>query len=331
MIKAFLTLFLCLFLCACGTKRQYYKPEKVVGKISYDERNKSKITNTNLNFAKLKNSQSLSKEGIIENFKLEKGYTLLKIEDGEFVIADDNGNLKIVDENAQESYSHKFDAAVLGVDLRGDDLALILANNTIVVANKSLGIKMSQTLSEANGQDSRIPAPIFLDTLIVFASLDGRLIFVDSTSLKIHKDIIVSSENFFNNIIYLNIINDRLIAATAKKVLIYTPNSTYSFDAEIKNVNVHENFIYILTKDGNIIKTDSNLKKITEKKLKFAIFNKSQIYDNALYVFEKTGYLIKSDLNLENMQVYRFKNAVNEKSFMGEDKFYYSNKILNLK
>lgn len=330
MIKFFSFLLCLLLFSACGTKRQYFEPEKIEGKLSYDEKLKSKIIDTNLDFARLRNNQVLDKNGVIDDFVLEKGFTLLKYEADEFVIADKDGNLKIVNVLGEELYAHKFDAAVLSVALSGDDIALVLADNTIILANRSLGVKMSQTLTSAPAQDSRVASPYFLDTIIVYPSLDGKLVIVDKSAQKVIKDVVVSSEDFFNNVIYLDIVNDMMIAATAKKVVVVSPTQTFSLDEDIRNAVVADNFIFIFAKNGNIIKTNLKLNKLVEKKFKFAIYNESSVFNKHLYVFEKTGYLIKSDLNLENIQVFRLKSAVDEKSFMKEGKFYYSNKILNL-
>ncbi|TQR61137.1 hypothetical protein [Campylobacter troglodytis] len=330
MIRLF-TFFVCLLLFAgCGTKRQYFEPERIEGKLSYDKKLKAGIIDTNLNYARLKNRQVLDGLGVIENFSLPKGWMLLRHEADEFVIADREGNLRILDTQNEELYSYKFDAAVLSVALSGDDLALVLADNTIILANRSLGIKFSQTLAAAPAQDSRVASPHFFESIIVYPSLDGKLLIVNRQSQRIIKDVLVSSEEFFNNIIYLDVIEDTMIAATSKKIVVVNPTETFSLNEDLRTVILADNFIFIFAKNGNIIKTNLNLNKLTERKFKFAIYNDSTVYDGNLYVFEKTGYLIKSDLNLEKIQVFRLKGAVNEKSFMQEGKFYYSNKILNL-
>lgn len=330
MIKIF-SLFLALLLfSACGTRREYYEPEKVQSKLSYDEKLQSKIIETNLDYARLRNDKVLSKSGVIENFSLEKDFSLLKYEADEFVIADKDGNLKITNAANEELYSHKFDAAVLAVAMSGDDLALVLADNTIILANRSLGIKMSQTLTPAPAQDSRIASPYFMDSIIIYPTLDGKLVVVDRASQRVVRDIIVSSAEFFNNVIYLNVEGDLMIAATSKKVIVVSADETFSYDEEIRSALVAGNFIFIFAKNGTIIKTDLKLKKVAEKKFKYAILNESSVYNGFLYVFEKTGYLIKSDLNLEQAQVYRLKSAADEKAFMRDGRFYFSNKILNL-
>lgn len=192
---------------------------------------------------------------------------LLAYQDGEYFTADNNGNLKIFDNSYNEIYSFQFDASVVGVASNGDDLALVLANNTIVLANRSLGIKFSQTLTSAPAQDSRTANPIFLDNIIVYPTLDGKILILSRNNLQIIKDVVISAENFFNNVIHLSVIGDKLIAATAKKIIVVSPARTLYLDADIKDVALSDDGIFILEKDGTIIKTDYNLRKIAEKNL----------------------------------------------------------------
>lgn len=331
MKKTLLTLFCLIFLCACGTKRQYFEPKQTDGDLSYNSTLKGKIIDWNLLSAKLSNNTAILKNNIsIDKFKLPKNYMLLAYQDGEYFIANNDGYLKIFDSSYNEIYSFQFDASVVGVASSGDDLALVLANNTIVLANRSLGIKFSQTLTPAPAQDSRTANPIFLDNIIVYPTLDGKILILSRNNLQIIKDVVISAENFFNNVIYLNIIKDKLIAATAKKIIVVTPAKTLYLDADIKDVALDDEGIFILEKDGTIIKTDYDLRKIAEKKFEFAIFVKSDIYNNSLYIFEKTGYLIKMNLNLDNTQVFKLSKAVDKISFMGSGKFYYGDKILDL-
>ncbi|MBM0636838.1 hypothetical protein LNU06_01485 [Campylobacter sp. VicNov18] len=331
MKKIFLSLVCLIFLCACGTKRQYFEPQQINGDLSHNDSLKAKIIDWNLASAKLSNNTAILKSGIsIDKFKLPKNYMLLAYQDAEYVVADNDGNLKIFDDSYNEIYTFKYEASVVSVALNGDDLALVLANNTIVLANRSLGIKFSQTLTSAPAQDSRMANPIFLDNIVVYPTLDGKILILSINNLQIIKDVVISAENFFNNVIYLNVFEDKLIAATAKKIIIVSPNRTLYLDADIKDVALSNNAIFILEKDGTVIKTDYNLKKTTEKKFEFAIFIKSNIYKDFLYLFEKTGYLVKMDLNLDNIQIFKLSEAVDKMSFMGNDKFYYEDKILDL-
>ena len=330
MSKIFVLFFLLFFFSSCGTKRQYFQPDTVELRLSYDSTLKSSIKFSSDNFLVLKNGEVFDENGLIQNFKLEKNFNIIKHDNEEVVIADELGNLKILDQNSQELYSYKFKAAVLSVALSGDDLALVLADNTMVLANRSLGIKFSQTLTAAPAQDSRVASPLFLTNILVFPSLDGKLNILDLATLKITRSVIISNGEFFNNIIYLKIIQDKMIAASPNRVVVVDGNENFSLIEEIRSVLVSDENIFIFAKNGNIIKADFKLNKLLEKKFKFAVYNESDIFNEHLYVFEKTGYLIKSDLNLENVKVYKLSSAVDEDAFMRGGKFYYSNKILNL-
>jgi len=326
--------FLILFISACGTKRQYFDPASVkdaqILSLSSSGSLESKIAETNLHFAKLKNSEVLGFEGVVSNFKLAKNYELLLIKDNEFIIANKDGNLKISNASGEELYAYKFEAEVLSADILGDDLALVLANNTMILANRSLGIKFSQPQGIAVANDSRFAAPIFLDSIIIYPSLDGKLSIVDRASLRVIRNIVISTQDFFNNIIYLGIVNNQMIAATASKIVVVTPAQTYSLSEEIKNVALLGEQIYIFTKDGRVIKSNLALQKLKEVKFNFAIFNEASIYQNNIYIFEKTGYLIKLDLNLANTEIYEFKDAKEAVTFMGDGKLFYNDKFINL-
>ncbi|QBL11539.1 hypothetical protein [Campylobacter helveticus] len=330
-MKNVIVALFCLFLlCACGTKRQYFTPSYEDGVLNSSENLRAKIVDYNIASAKLSDDKAIFKNEGILDFKLEKDYMLLHYQDGEFVIADNDGNLKILNADKEELYTHKFDASVLSVALNGDDIALVLANNTIVLANRSLGVKFSKTFTQAIAQDNRFAAPIFLGELIVYPTLDGKLIIFSRVSSQIVKDVVVSAQDFFNNIIHLSVLDDKMIAASGKKIIVVTPTKTFYLDTDIKEVLVDKNAIFILGKDGSVVKTDFELRKLNEKKFEFAIFNKASIYENSLYIFEKMGFLIKCDVELEDVKIFKLEGAIDKKSFMDRNKFYYDSYILDL-
>ncbi|WP_139452246.1 hypothetical protein [Campylobacter armoricus] len=328
-MKHFLLFAVILFIfSACGTKREYYQPSQVNSLSNTPKNISGKIVNFNNNVAQLDNNAFINNLGDIVKFKLDKNYNIINTYQDEILIADDNGNFKIINLKGEELYSYKFNESVISASLDGDDIALVLASNTLVYANKNLGIKLLQNLGTAYAQDSRYASPYFLNTIIIYPMLNGKLAIVNKSTLKISREIIVSSEEFFNNIIYLHIKNDTMIASTAEKVIVVTPNRTLYLNENIKEVNANDNEIFILTKDGRIIKNDYNLRKIDEIKFQFALFSKSTLYNNSLYVFEKTGYLIKINTDLKNFIVYKLNDAVDKKSFMANGKFFYQNKML---
>ncbi|HEC1793095.1 TPA: hypothetical protein R1734_001434 [Campylobacter lari] len=319
-----------IFFSACGTKREYYQPTQLE-QLPYNSKNiNGKIVNFNNNIAQLNNNTFIDNKGNITALKIDKNYNILNIRQEEILIADNDGNFKILNLQGKELFSHKFNESVVSANVDGDDIALILASNTLVYANKNLGIRMLQNLGTAYAQDSRYANPYFLNTIIIYPMLNGKLAILNKSTLKVSKEILVSSEEFFNNIIYLHVKNDTMVAATAQKIIVVTPNRTLYLNENIKEVNINDKEIFILTKDGRVIKNDYNLRKIDEIKFQFALFSKSTLYNDSLYIFEKTGYLIKLNTNLKDFTVYKLNEAIDKKSFMANGKFFYHNKVLQL-
>jgi len=189
---------------------------------------------------------------------------------------------------------------------------------------------MEYSSSEIAAVDSRVVAPYFMSSLIVYPALDGKIYIVQKETGRILRDVVVSSENFFNNIIFLGVEGDNLIAATAKKLIVINPSQTVYYDGEIKDVLVHNDEIYIFKKDGTIVRTDLMLKEQNKVNFKFAIFSAATIINNKLYVIEKTGYVIKTNLDLIGAEIYEFSDEIKDKSFMGNGAFYYDNEYVNL-
>lgn len=141
--------------------------------------------------------------------------------------------------------------------------------------------------------------------LIIFPTLDGKLQVVDTTAKKIVRDVVVSSEKNFNNIIFFDVIEDKLVAATPTKVVSINPKFANFLDADVANIIFIKNGVYIFTKDGKIILTNTDLKVVKEQKFPFARFV-GVIYGKYIYAVEKEGYLIATDINLATSNIFRF-------------------------
>lgn len=319
------------FLSGCSTKRQYFEPteQEIVAKTGYEGSLPDDITFVSLGGATLKNGTIIMPDGLNSIIKLEENDEFLGEFEGKFIISNKNARLRILDQSGSVILERTFPEKVVSASISGDDLALITANNVIyLIKLSSDAIMMVEKSSDAFAVDSRIADPVFIGSLIVYPVLDGKVIIVDRESHKIAREFIVSSEPFFNNITSLNLIQDRMYAATSSKIMRISPDGNKVYSAEIKNVVVHQNKIYLFLKDGVVEILDQNLNKIKEKKFVFAIFSGALVKDDSLYIIEKTGYLIKTDLNLENAQIFELDDEIADKIYLSKDTFYCGDKYL---
>ncbi len=318
-----------LVMGGCGTKRQYFQPEVLSGKVSYDGSLPASIMDSVREGATLENGQVITKQGL-SNVVFPKGFSYLAEDKGRFVGVSTCGKLTVIDEKSVELFSHDFKSLIASASLKGNLLALVMASNELVLVDMN-DAKHLLHLKQDNVfvLDSRIAAPYYLGDLIVYPTLDGKLVIVDEKSRKVIRDVVVSNEKFFGNIIYLQVLGDRLVAATKKKVVSINPKSMAFLEEEVKDVIVLENRIFVFTKDGRVILTDADLKVIKERKFPFATFA-GTIYGNYVYMIEKGGYIIATDLDLVSVNVYKLPDPIESYMFTTGDTLYYENHFFKL-
>ncbi len=333
-IYAIFTLALCAAVFSgCSTKRQYFEPTEVKKENIEISKLSSDIDTLSINGAVLKNGEGIGKKGpLASSIKFPKNVTLLNTFEDKLVSSSIEGNLTVKNQSGEILFQKNFGEAVVSAALEGDKLALLSAQNRIYL----LDVRTGETLldfesTDVYAQDARVASPLFMNSLVIFPTLDGKIMIVDKNQGRILRDVVVSSEQFFNNVIFLNVVNDTMIAATGKKIVSISPEKTVYYNGEIKDVSVNKNNVYIFLKDGTIVLSDLRLQKIKDVNFKFAIFSGTLIYGSNLYAIEKTGYLIKTDLALDNAEIYKLNSEVEDKIFTGFREFYYKDYAIKLK
>ncbi|NOX16111.1 MAG: hypothetical protein GXP61_08835 [Epsilonproteobacteria bacterium] len=313
----------------CGTKRQYFEPKVVSYAISYDGTLPSEIIDVTRGGATLKNGEVITKDGL-KNIKLPAGYTFLGDDNGKYLATSTCGNLIVVDNNSKIIYHRKFDTQVATASIKGSKIALILSSNRSLLINiKSNKEILNSKQDDVYALDSRIAAPYFLNTLVIFPTLDGKLLIVDSKSGKIIRNVVVGNEKFFGNIIYLDVLANRLVAATKKRVISISTKSMVVLDEDVKDVIVLKNRVFIFTKDGTVILANADLKVLKKRKFPFAVFA-GAIYGDFIYMIERGGYLIATDVDLISTNVYKMPDNIDSYLFFTKNALYYKNKYFKL-
>ncbi|MEA3227729.1 MAG: hypothetical protein U9P38_01520, partial [Campylobacterota bacterium] len=210
-------------------------------------------------------------------------------------------------------------------------LAVLFADNEMSLYN----IDTKELLFKEQGAqslttDSRIVAPYFMNELVIFATLDGKIVIVNSKLKKSLRTIIVSSQNNFNNIIYLNIIDNKIIAATNTKIMSLAQKEI-RVKYEMRNIIYDGNSIFITTKQGEVIALNPNLDLITKTKFPFAHFLAVIADEDKLYLLEKEGYMIVLDKkNMKEFTVHEI-DIDDGYIFLGDKVFYIDDRYISIK
>ncbi|NLY04142.1 MAG: hypothetical protein GXZ15_04805 [Campylobacter sp.] len=334
--NSFLTVILAaLILAGCSTKREYFNPEKdeKVGVARYEYKLNNDIAFTSINGATLKDGTVITKAGILSNIKLDKNEKFLGSSGDRIISSNLDGNFKIRNLNGETTYERKFDKQVVSASINGNDLAAVVADNSMFLIDlKSDVVKMSQKANRIFTLDARSAAPLFLsNTDVFFPTLDGQLLAVHTPSGRTTGDVYISAESFFNNVIYFENIGQNIYAATNTSLLMLSPNGNKRVIDSIKNIFSYNGKIYLFAKDGTAKAFDLNLNELTTEKFKFAQFSGVIPKGEKFYIFESTGYLIVTDLNFKNREIYKLDDKIDELSFVGDNTFYFKNEYLEIR
>lgn len=272
-----------------------FEPKKVDGDWKKYESFDDAIIDTSSNVALLEDGKVLTKTALLD-IKIDESQRLISKSDGWIISSSIDGNLtltSIKDKTLKKSFELK--KTIASASVEGDTLAVLFANNEMALYDiPSKSIIFKEQGSKVLALDARIVNPYFMNDLVLFSTLDGKVVIVNSKLKKRLRTIIVSSEDEFNNIIYFNIVDNKIIAVTAYNILSMSQKEIRA-KYEIRNVVYDDKNIYITTKQGEVISLTSSLEVNAKVKFPFAHFLGMISSDDKLYVLEKEGYLIVFD------------------------------------
>lgn len=249
----------------------------------------------------------------------------LGISDGRLLSTTIDGNVTLYGEgNATRRLP--LERTVASAAVNGDTAAVVFADNTLALYDIDTGKRFyKESGQEPIAVDQRIPNPYFLGNLVVFPSLDGKLVVIDSESREVLRSTIVSTEKYFNNIFYFNVIGNTMVAATPYSLYCLSDKERRE-KLELRAVDFTREGIWAATKEGEVILYDTMLHPKVRKKFPFAHFLGMIVGDDSIYLLEKEGYLIVTDKNLSTEKVYQV--ALEGGLTYATDKAFYSGDLV---
>jgi hypothetical protein len=292
-----------VFFSACSSKK-VFEPENTSSSWDKYQSIEDNIIDITSTAALLENRKVLTQEKILD-IEIAEGYRLIGESDGWILSATINGKLKLQSiGDANKVVEFEVQKTVASASIQGDILAVIFADNELglySIASKELLLK--EKVGESLAIDSRIATPYFVGGVVVFPTLDGKVVIMNPQAKKRLRTTVISSEENFNNVVYFNIIDQKIVAATAHKILSFSQEESRAA-YEIRNVAFNGEDLYVATKQGEVISLNSNLQVRSKLKFPFAHFLGVIAKDEKVYILEKEGYLIVAPKDLSSYTIH---------------------------
>jgi len=321
-VKAYLPLFFAALVIFSGcSSKEYFKPESVKDGWKKSSLLDESIIRTTADGAVLENGQILTREGVQEYY-LPEGYSYIGQSDGWIIASKVDGELLLKSiEEKEKQVSFELKKTIAGATVKGDKLAVLFATNEMAlytVSTKELVFKENGTAPVA--VDTRIVNPYFLNELVLFLTLDGKIVIINSDTKQVLRSMLVSSEEHFNNIIYFNVIDDVMVAATGYRLFSLSEKERRE-KYEMRDVIFNDDGIWITTKEGEVVSLTPSLQLKAKRKFPFAHFLGMILTDEKLYLLERQGYIIELSKDLSESDIYEL-NIDDGFVYVGDKAFY---------
>lgn len=329
LIYLFLLIIFTLLFSSCSSK-EVFKPEQTVGNWKNTGDIENIIIDTNLDGALLENKKIFTNGKIID-IKIDDTNRFISNSDDWIISATIDGVLTLTyisDNDMIEIFNLKKTIATASV--KNDILAVLFADNEMAlysISTKELLLKESANAPVV--VNSKIVKPYFMNDLVLFSTLDGKVVIINVEQKKKLRSIIVSSEENFNNIIYFNVIEDKLIAATGSKILSFA-NKEIRVDYEIRDIIYDNQNIFLTTKQGEIVSLTPNLQVNAKIKFSFAHFLGLIAHNDKIYALEKEGYIIELSKDLLKYDIYKV-DIEDGYIYIYENTFYINDEFISVK
>jgi outer membrane protein assembly factor BamB len=322
-MKKYYLLLISIFLISGCTTREYYHPSASVlsnTEIDISDKLPAKIKFFTKKEATLENSQVVP-----DNKILKKGFVALDKE------LSKKANILLI--NNKEI---KFDKLIVQAAKNANLLVVLFSDNSVEFydLNKNKAI-FSYKFGDSLALRKFVAAPIFYKDLVIVPTLDGKLAIFNSKTNKIIRDIVISKKDYFSNIIFLDVIQDTLIAASRDTIISISPGVFSQKSYNIKHIIATKNNLYIFTIEGYIKKLNLQLKELASIELSFANIIAPTVVNNYIYFIEYGDgtYLVKLDMNLKKLKVYPLSGPdVEDVNVFAKDGLLYAgDRYINLK
>ncbi len=298
-----------LLISGCS-QRKDFEPKRLSGTIVFNHFLNSPLKAVSRSGAVLENGEVFSHSGSTL-LKLKEHASLINETQEYYIVANDCKNVELINKVTQESKTFPLPTCIIAGNIKNHLLAFVLRDNSYGLLDIQTGQeKFLERGAQIIAVDSLITPPIFLETTAIFPTLDGQIVVVSLRDFKVQRVVIVNSDQFFSNVIYLQHFKDVLVAATNKKILTLIHGKQYEYSANIRDLKLYKDSIFVLTLEGKIIQLDLTMRILNQVELPYALFSGLVISGDKLFTTERLGYLIELDLRNFSYKVYTLRSIL---------------------
>ena len=319
--STFLFLSLLSFTACSGDR--IFDPENIAGDYNLVDGHDEDLFMQHRKGVTYEDGKVLTKQGLFTKFALPKGFAYLNETNSSIIAADNGGKLLIKGKEGDKEQVLTLTSRVLSATIEGDFLALVNVKNEMKVYSLATQKEIyTFSGSAVMAIDVRLAAPQFLEALIFFPTLDGKIQIYSKASKKMIRTMSVSTQEQFNNIIFFAIIDKTILAATGTKLYLFGKKS-HKIALPVRDIFLNGEDIIVLRKDGKIASLNLMLEVTQEKKYPFAYFLGGLATKDTIYVVEREGYLLKLNKDFSLSLVYEL-DFESDIFFVGDKSFYFS-------
>lgn len=325
-----LSTVLAVIFSGCSHK-EVFKPEHVKGEWRNAGHLSASINQVTQSAAVLENGHLLFKDGE-KMLKIPTDYRLINTSDTWIITSNPDGNMVLFPQDGSDSkVTLELKRGVAAASIQGDIIAVLFTNNEMALYSlESKKLLFKEPSNAPVAVDARIANPYFLKELVMFLTLDGKIVIVNSEIKQVLRSVVVGSDEYFNNITYMNVIDNNLIASTGNTVLALSQKEARE-KYEIRNIAYTADGIWLTTKQGEVIALSPTLQLKAKKKFPFAHFVGISVQNDRVFVMEQEGYMIALSKNLLTYDIYDIDMDSANKIFVGDGQFYFDDRYINLK
>jgi len=327
-MRYFYLLIIAIIIQGCATK-EYFEPKDYTI-LKYKGYTNSYLIDSRLEGATFEDGSIVTNNKFYKDIIKSKKTTFIN-ETKKYLILTDKNSTILVDKQTKAKEYFGVGNKALSANIKDNLLAILQSENILFlfdIQTKKILFKSKQKNIYAT--TSHIAKPVFLDDLILYPTLDGKVVVYDTEKKQEIKSFIVSNEQYFNNISFLEVHDNNIFAASRHKIIRIGNKRVDEFEEEMNFVIYFDGFLYVGLVNGKVLKLNKMLNKLTSSKFKFAGLIRASIKDNHLFILERNGYLIKSDLDLEKNKIFALNDNVENFVFINNQAIYYKKRYIKL-